>query len=63
MTKFYATLLSFVAAPKKDEKGATAVEYALVVGLVSIVVVGAVALFGGAITDFVNGVDFTNAAD
>lgn len=43
---------------KREEKGATAVEYALVVGLVSIVVVGAVALFKGTITTFVNGVTF-----
>lgn len=59
MTKFYATLLSFVAAPKKDEKGATAVEYALVVGLVSLVVVAAVALLGPRIVTFVNGISFT----
>lgn len=62
MTKLYATLLSFVAAPKKDEKGATAVEYALIVGLVSVVVVGAVALFGPTIKTFVEGVDFTPSA-
>ena len=59
MIKFYATLLSFVAAPKKDEKGATAVEYALVVGLVSLVVVAAVALLGPRIATFVGGISFT----
>ncbi len=35
MTKFYATILSFVAAPKRDEKGATAVEYGLLVALIA----------------------------
>jgi pilus assembly protein Flp/PilA len=59
MTKLYATLLSFVAAPKKDEKGATAVEYALVIGLVSLVVVAAVAAFGPKITAFITGLSFT----
>ena len=59
MTKFYATLLSFVAAPKRDEKGATAVEYALVVGLVSLVVVAAVALLGPRIATFVGGISFS----
>ena len=43
---------------KRDEKGATAVEYALVVGLVSIVVVLAVAAFGPKITAFVSTVSF-----
>ncbi|MEV7395500.1 Flp family type IVb pilin [Aeromicrobium sp. NPDC092404] len=54
-----AYVLSVISTDKREEKGATAVEYALVIGLVSIVVVGAVALFGPAITSFVNGVDFT----
>lgn len=54
-----AYVLSVIATDKRDEKGATAVEYALVIGLVSIVVVGAVALFGPRITAFVNGVDFS----
>lgn len=44
---------------KRDEKGATAVEYALVIGLVSVVVVAAVAAFGPKITTFVTGVSFT----
>lgn len=54
-----AYVMSVIATDKREEKGATAVEYALVVGLVSLVVVGAVALFGGKITTFVNGVSFT----
>lgn len=54
-----AYVMSVIATDKNEEKGATAVEYALVIGLVSIVVVGAVALFGPKITTFVNGVSFT----
>ena len=53
-----AYVMSVIATDKSEEKGATAVEYALVIGLVSIVVVGAVALFGPKITTFVNGVSF-----
>ncbi len=45
MTKFYATILSFVAtAPKRDEKGATAVEYGLIVALMAAVIIAAVTL-------------------
>jgi pilus assembly protein Flp/PilA len=54
-----AYILSVVAVDKHEEKGATAVEYALVIGLVSIVVVAAVALFGPKISSFVGGVSFT----
>lgn len=53
-----AYAMSTLVAGKRDEKGATAVEYALVIGLVSIVVVGAVAAFGPRITTFVEGVSF-----
>ena len=47
MTKFYATMLSFIATPKKDEKGATAVEYGLLVALIAAVIVGIVVTLGG----------------
>lgn len=53
-----AYVLSVLAADRNDEKGATAVEYALVIGLVSIVVVGAVAVFGPNIKSFVSTVTF-----
>lgn len=53
-----AYVLSVLAADKNDEKGATAVEYALVIGLVSIVVVAAVALLGPKIKTFVDSVTF-----
>lgn len=53
-----AYVLSVLVADKNEEKGATAVEYALVIGLVSIVVVAAVATLGPKITTFVSGVTF-----
>jgi pilus assembly protein Flp/PilA len=46
----YATLVSLVAFAqdrlKKDEKGATAVEYGLMVGLIAVVIITAVTLLG-----------------
>jgi pilus assembly protein Flp/PilA len=46
----YATLVSLVAFVqdrlKKDEKGATAVEYGLMVGLIAVVIIAAVSLLG-----------------
>ncbi|POF34441.1 Flp family type IVb pilin [Roseibium marinum] len=35
----------------KDESGATAIEYGLIAGLLSIVIIGAVTLTGGSLTD------------
>jgi len=47
----YATLVSLVAFAqdrlKKDEKGATAVEYGLMVGLIAAVIITTVMLLGG----------------
>ena len=46
----YATLVSLVALAqdrlKNDEKGATAVEYGLMVGLIAVVIIAAVTLLG-----------------
>ena len=46
----YATLVSLVAFAqdrlKKDEKGATAVEYGLMVGLIAVAIIVAVTLLG-----------------
>ena len=51
MLNTYATLVSLVAFAqdrlKKDEKGATAVEYGLMVGLIAVVIIAAVTLLGG----------------
>lgn len=42
----------------RDEKGASMVEYALLVAGMAAVVVAAVALLGGRITTFINGITF-----
>jgi pilus assembly protein Flp/PilA len=46
----YATLISLVAVAQdrleREEKGATAVEYGLMVGLIAVVIIAAVTLLG-----------------
>lgn len=42
----------------RDERGASMVEYALLVAGMAAVVVAAVALIGGKITTFINGISF-----
>ena len=59
MTKFYVTLMSFVSdlgehtadlgRRAREEKGATAVEYGMLVALIAAIIVTAVALLGGKI--------------
>jgi len=53
-----AYVIAVLVSDKNEEKGATAVEYALVIGLVSIVLVGAVTAFKGKIETFVTNVKF-----
>ena len=36
----------------REETGATAVEYGLIVGLIAVVIIGAVALLGGTLSGF-----------
>lgn len=36
---------------KKDESGATAIEYGLIAGLISVLIIGAVTVAGGGIVD------------
>ena len=51
MLKTYATIASLIAFAQdrleREEKGATAVEYGLMVGLIAVVIIGAVTLLGG----------------
>jgi pilus assembly protein Flp/PilA len=53
--KTYATLVSLVAFAqdrlKRDEKGATAVEYGLMVGLIAVVIIGIVSTLGGQLAE------------
>ena len=49
MQKFYATMFSLVAVAQnriREEKGATAVEYGLLVGLIAVAIIVTVALLG-----------------
>jgi pilus assembly protein Flp/PilA len=57
---FVITFLSSLldARATREEKGASMVEYALLVAGMAAVVVAAVALIGGKITTFINGITF-----
>ena len=37
--------------PERDERGATAVEYGLMVGLIALIIIGGVSYFGLAVSD------------
>ena len=50
MQKFFATMVSLVAVAQdrvREEKGATAVEYGLLVGLIAVAIIATVTLLGG----------------
>ncbi|MDQ0768354.1 pilus assembly protein Flp/PilA [Pseudarthrobacter defluvii] len=52
MTSLMVSMMAFVANVKdrfESEKGATATEYSLLVGLIALVLVGGVGIFGGAL--------------
>ncbi|GAB2765002.1 Flp family type IVb pilin [Sinomonas soli] len=54
MEKLYVSVLSFwnsIVSGEK-EKGATATEYSLLVGLIALVLVGGVTAFGGALNSW-----------
>ena len=57
MTKALATIQSFIST-RRSEKGATAVEYGLMVALIAIVIIAAVALVGTGLRDL-----FTTVSD
>lgn len=54
--KLVVAIQSFFTAPKpQDDRGATVVEYALLVALIGLVVIGAITLFGQQLSDFFGG--------
>lgn len=61
MTGLYATLFSLYAVTKErltnEERGATAVEYGLMVGLIAVAIIAAVILLGSKLTGL-----FTNVS-
>ena len=46
MTRFAVALHNKITSAVKDDKGATAVEYGLIVGLIAVVIIGAVGTLG-----------------
>ena len=60
MINAYATIASFVAVAqerlRREEKGATAVEYGLMVGLIAVVIIAAVTLLGTELRGLFNGI-------
>lgn len=54
MLKAYSRAVARMNSLRTEEEGATATEYALIIGVASIAIVGALALLAPAITDFVN---------
>ncbi|WP_022891209.1 Flp family type IVb pilin [Agromyces subbeticus] len=54
MLKAYSRIQARINSLRDQEEGATAVEYALIVGLVSLVIIAALALIGPAVVTFVN---------
>lgn len=62
MTYLMVSMIAFVAGVKdrlSSEKGATATEYSLLVGLIALVIVGGVTLFGGNLNKFFSGLATT----
>ncbi|WP_144659442.1 Flp family type IVb pilin [Paenarthrobacter nicotinovorans] len=59
MSTFMIHTIAFIAGVKdrftREEKGATATEYGLLVGLIALILVGGVGAFGGALNGFFNG--------
>ena len=54
--KLILAVHSFFTSPKQDsDRGATVVEYALLVALIALVVIGAITLFGTQLSDFFSG--------
>ena len=58
MTSLMVSMTAFIAGIKdrfSSEKGATATEYSLLVGLIALVIVAGVTLFGGNLNTFFTG--------
>ena len=51
MTEFFVKFMQAITMPRDEEKGATAVEYGLLVALIAAVIVAVVVLLGQNIND------------
>ena len=60
MHALFATLYLFAGQAKdrlnREDRGATAVEYGLMVGLIAVAIIAAVTLLGGNLKDLFNGI-------
>jgi pilus assembly protein Flp/PilA len=54
MTEFFATLQAIFTSRVEGDKGATAVEYGLMVSLIAVVIIAAVTLLGQNLTAIFN---------
>jgi pilus assembly protein Flp/PilA len=52
LDKMLATFITVTVLGRKDEKGATATEYGLLVGLIAIIIVVGVGAFGTSLNNF-----------
>jgi pilus assembly protein Flp/PilA len=50
MRKFYVSATNLLASLRRDDRGATAVEYGLIVALIAAVIIAVVALLGTAVS-------------
>ena len=57
MTRIGVAMQSTLTSVKDDEKGATAVEYGLIVGLIAVVIIGAVGTLGGTLLGWFNDIN------
>ena len=60
MSRIYATLITLTSLVedrvRRDEKGATAVEYGLLVGLIAVAIIVAVTFLGDSLTGLFNNI-------
>ncbi len=61
--KMFAILSTFQvrAEARKDEKGVTAIEYALMAGGIAVIIVAALAILGPKINGLFNGISLTSS--
>jgi Flp pilus assembly pilin Flp len=59
MLKVFAFLQNFLAEPvRRDDRGVTSVEYALLLTMITAVLIGAVVVFGGVLSGVFKGFAF-----
>jgi pilus assembly protein Flp/PilA len=59
LDKMLETFIAITVLGPKNEKGATATEYGLLVGLIALIIVGGVGAFGGKLNTFFSNLSST----